>query len=584
MSSNSQDQCQGGAESGDPHGEVRAQPPGPDAPCAGVDLPAVRRPPEGRRASLARWGPATLLTIAAALLSLYKLGSSPMWNDETASVSISVQHGHALWSAITSDGGSMSAYYMLLHALFLAGLGQSAISVRLISVVALAVMVPFLYDLVLRCWGARVAVIATALVITNRTVISKAQEARGYTLGLLLVVVATWLLTSFLDRPSRPRLVAWAVVSALACYSLLLSPLFALAQVVSLGTLRRRAAEMRSAVIATGLLAVLLVPLALMALHRGTAQIDWITPIGAGSVTTFLYGLIVPGFSTWLRLLMLLAIVVGIVTVGREAVENKAGSLERWHRVLLLSWAGLPLVAVLAISFAVSLLQPGYLIACVPAFAVLGAVGIMTVARSLAEGAARRIAAIRAGESSRAKRGAPVAGLVLGAGAAALFALYPLAATWSRYGAVIENGPGETAYIVGLARPGDGIIFDQPSQRMIFNYYLLADFDKAGRFPLLPAPVWPSARWGTQVAYAADHRVPAPGAIAATEGRFTRIWVVDGGWAPLPRYLAQSRALLASLGRHYLVVGEDDFKGVKVLLFSGSGSLPPGMHPWTGGG
>jgi len=241
-------------------------------------------------------------------------------------------------------------------------------------------------------------------------------------------------------------------------------------------------------------------------------------------------------------------------------------------------------VAVLAISFAVSLLQPGYLIACVPAFAVLGAVGIMTVARSLAEGAARRIAAIRAGESSRAKRGAPVAGLVLGAGAAALFALYPLAATWSRYGAVIENGPGETAYIVGLARPGDGIIFDQPSQRMIFNYYLLADFDKAGRFPLLPAPVWPSARWGTQVAYAADHRVPAPGAIAATEGRFTRIWVVDGGWAPLPRYLAQSRALLASLGRHYLVVGEDDFKGVKVLLFSGSGSLPPGMHPWTGGG
>jgi hypothetical protein len=531
-----------------------------------------------------RWGPAALLTIAAGLLSAYKLGSSPMWSDETASVSISVQHGHELWSAITSDGGNMSVYYMLLHTLFLAGLGRSAISVRLISVVAFVVMVPFLYGLVLRCWGARVAVIATALVITNRTVITKAQEARGYTLGLLLVVVATWLLISVLDRLSRPRVVAWAVVSALACYSLLLSPLFALAQVVSLGTLRRRTAVMRSAVVAAGLLAVLLVPLALMALHRGTGQIDWIAPIGAGSVTTFLYGLIVPGFSAWLRPLMLLAIVVGIVMVGRGAAESRAGSLERWHGVLLLSWAGLPLVAVLAISFAVSLLQAGYLIACVPAFAVLGAIGITTAARSLAEGAARGIAGIRAGESSRARRGAPVAGLVLGAGAAALFALYPLAQTWGHYGAVIENGPGETAYVVGLARPGDGVIFDQPSQRMIFNYYLLADFHKAGRFPLLPAPVWPSDRWGTQLAYAADHRVPTPGAIAALDGRFSRIWVVDGGWAPLRRYLAQSRGLLAALGRHYPVVGEDDFKGVKVLLFARSGSLPPGMHPWTGGG
>ena len=584
MPSNSQDQCQGGAESGDPHGEVPAQPPGADAPSADVDVPALRRPPEGHGAWLARWGPATVLTIAAALLSLYKLGSSPMWNDETASVSISVQHGHELWSAITSDGGSMSAYYMLLHTLFLAGLGQSATSVRLISVVAFVVTVPFLYGLVLRCWGARVAAIATALVITNRAVISKAQEARGYTLGLLLVVVATRLLVSVLERRSRPRLVAWVVVSALACYSLLLSPLFAIAQVVSMGTLRRRAAVMRSALVAAGLLAVLLVPLALMALHRGSAQIDWIAPMSAGSARTFLYGLIVPGFSTWLRPLMLLVIAAGTVTTARGAAESKAGSLERWHGVLLLSWAGLPLVVVLAISFSVSLLQPGYLIASMPAFAVLGAIGITTVAGLLAEGTARGIAAVRAGERARATHGAALAGLVLGAGAAALFALYPLAETWGHYGAVIENGPGETAYVVGLARPGDGIIFDQPSQRMIFNYYLLADFDKAGKLPRLPAPVWPSAAWGTQLPYAANHRVPTPGAIAALDGRFNRIWVVDGGWAALPRYLAQSRALLAALDQHYPVVGEKDFKGVKVLLFTRSGSLPPGMQRWSGGG
>jgi mannosyltransferase len=517
-------------------------------------------------------------------LSLYKLASSPMWSDETASVSISVQHGHGLWSAVASDGGSMSAYYLLLHTLFLAGLGQSAVSVRLVSVVAFVVMVPFLYGLVRRCWGTQVAVIATALVITNRMVISKAQEARGYALGLLLVVVAAWLLSVAVDRLSRPRLVAWAVVSALACYSLLLSPLFAVAQFVSLGTLRRRPRLVRSAVIAVGVVAVLVVPLGLMALHRGTGQIDWIAPISAGSVKGFLYGLIVPWFSTWLRWLMLVVIFVGIVQTVREAVEREAGSLERWHRVMLLCWGVLPLVVLLAISFSVSLLQSDYLIASVPAFAVLAALGITTIARWAGAGAAGGIAAIRAGEGSRSRRGPAPAGLVLAAALAGLIVVYPLVDSWGRYGAMIENGPGETALVVGLARPGDAIIFDQPAQRMIFNYYLLAGFDTAGKLPLLPAPAWPSTAWGTQLPYAADHRVPTPAAIAALDGRFSRIWVVDGGWAPLPRYLAQSRAMLAALGQGYPVVGEEDFRGVKVLLFSKSGPRPPGMHAWTGGG
>ena len=41
--------------------------------------------------------------------------------------------------------------------------------------------------------------------------------------------------------------------------------------------------------------------------------------------------------------------------------------------------------------------------------------------------------------------------------------------------------------------------------------------------------------------------------------------------------------MLAALGRAYPVAGEADFQGVKVLLFSQSGPLPPGMHVWAGG-
>jgi hypothetical protein len=505
-----------------------------------------------------------------------------MWSDETASVSISVQHGHALWSAVASDGGSMSGYYLLLHVLFLAGMGQSPVPVRLVSVIAFIATVPFLYGLVRRCFGAPAAVVATAIVITNRMVIEKAQEARGYALGLLLVVAAAWLLSVAVGRLSAARVVPWAVVSVLACYSLLLSPLFAVAQFVSLGTMRRRRGFVRAALIAAVLAVVLLVPLALMALHRGTAQIDWIAPLSTGSVKGFLYGLVVPWYPTWLRWLMLVVIVVGAAQASVEAKRNKAGSPERWQRVLWLAWAALPLAGVLAISSSVSLLQSDYLIASVPAFAVLATLGIKTVADWAVSGARGVVEKLRSDNGAPRAR-ARVAAPVLVAVVAALVVVNPLVRSWGRYGAVIENGPGTTRLIVSRARPGDAIIFDQPAQRMIFNYYLLADFDKAGRLPLLPVPVWPSDAWGGELPYASDHKVPTPAAIAALHGRFTRIWVVDGGWAPLPRYQAQSRQMLAAIDKGYPVSGEADFRGVKVLLFSTSGPLPPGMHAWAGG-
>ena len=327
---------------------------------------------------LVRWGPPALLTIAAVPVSLYKLGSAPMWNDETASVSISVQRGHAFWSAVASDGGSMSAYYLLLHGLFLAGLAESPVSVRLVSVVAFVATVPFLYGLVLRCFGARIAALATALVVTNRTVIAKAQEARGYTLGLFLVVAGTWFLTSGVARSSRSRFAAWAVTFAVACYSLLLTPLFAASQLISLGTLRRRSAVMRWAAMAIVLLGVLLVPLVLLALHRGTAQIDWIPPISAKTVDAELVDLLSSRFPIWLRWPMFVAIALGAWKIVSEARSSAPGSIERWHRVLLLCWAALPLAAVLLISFAVSLLQGGYLISAIPSYAILAAVGITT--------------------------------------------------------------------------------------------------------------------------------------------------------------------------------------------------------------
>jgi hypothetical protein len=170
----------------------------------------------------------------------------------------------------------------------------------------------------------------------------------------------------------------------------------------------------------------------------------------------------------------------------------------------------------------------------------------------------------------------------LAASTAVLFVLVPYVHSWDAYATTVENGPRATAFVVDLARRGDGVIFDQPSQRMIFDYYLLRDFDKAGILPRLPAAIWPSSPWGTERPYSADHRLPPASALAAASTTYQRIWVVDGGWAPLRKYLASNRVMLANLAHAYHVAGEISFKGVKVFLFARSGSLPAGMQRWYG--
>ena len=59
---------------------------------------------------------------------------------------------------------------------------------------------------------------------------------------------------------------------------------------------------------------------------------------------------------------------------------------------------------------------------------------------------------------SVARTGPGPAGPVLVTVLAALLVVYPFVDSWGRYGAVIENGPGATALVVGLARAGDAIV------------------------------------------------------------------------------------------------------------------------------
>ena len=159
-----------------------------------------------------------------------------MWSDEVASVSISVQHGHAA----LERGRQRRRHDVRLLPVAprtvpcrhgtVPGLGPAHLGCRLRRHGPVPLR---------PCCGAagapQVAVVATAIVVTNRMVITKAQEARRLHARAVPRCRGGVAPHRAVERVSTARLVAWAVVSALACYSLLLSPLFAVAQFVSSG-------------------------------------------------------------------------------------------------------------------------------------------------------------------------------------------------------------------------------------------------------------------------------------------------------------------------------------------------------------
>ena len=70
-----------------------------------------------------------LATAGAVALSLHDLGLRSIWGDEGATLSISSQHGLALFHAIARDGGNLALYYVVEHAVIVVfGVRPSSIS------------------------------------------------------------------------------------------------------------------------------------------------------------------------------------------------------------------------------------------------------------------------------------------------------------------------------------------------------------------------------------------------------------------------------------------------------------------------
>ena len=459
----------------------------------------------------------------AAVLCLFEITTRSIGFDEAATVTIAAQHGSALTSAIAHDGGNMSGFYVLLHAL-IGWFGNDELVIRLPSALASIATVAIIGTIARRLFGARAAFAAGMLTAVSLPLVFWAQNARGYALMVAFVSAAYLIFISIDQTPSRGRWVAYVLLMSLATYSSFVAVLVIPAQLLVLAP-RSRRMRLRPFGLALVAIAILCLPLILLAGRRGSGQLFWVPRPTREIEVQVLQSLtsagLEPSFhataTTTLLMILTAAALIGVAI--SFALSWRRGS-DRFAGSVVLAWVLVPtLLALLYSLFFQPLFLPRNLLMSVPAVALALGAGIGD----------RRV-------NGRAALAA-LAVLVILRG----LQLLP------SYAVSPEPWRQASAYVLARSRPGDCVAFYPADGRMAFQYYYAGASIPDQRLPRLILPI---IGWGHVRTYVEDYATLSPGQIINRGSGCRRLWFVSSHEGQ-PSGPARSRANRA----RYLLLG-----------------------------
>ena len=336
----------------------------------------------------AHWITLALLLVSCLTVRLVCLACKPFWFDEAFSVEVArltwVNFLHLLWWR----EANMSLYYVLLRVWL--HFGQSPYFIRSLSVLMATLTLPAIYWLGRLLFDRRVALIAAALFTFNAYDVRYSQEARSYSLFVLLATFSSGLLVWWLAEPSRRRLREYIAASVLAAYSHFYALLLLAAHWLTLKLARPPqiaedlpSSRLRRAWWTTGLLVL---PLLTFVGKTGAGPIRWIHRPGARDLVEFFEHLC--GSDHWpLALLYVAACAVVLSSVGPR-LWKRHPSRDVWRLQFLLIWFFFPIVLTVLLSFARPIFLGRYMIFCLPPLLILAAAGLERLRRRWMLGAA----------------------------------------------------------------------------------------------------------------------------------------------------------------------------------------------------
>jgi mannosyltransferase len=180
---------------------------------AGATPEVTARPQTAVGRSAPTWLAWAVPTVVTAALGLYQINVPILWRDELATWSAASRTVPQLWAMVHNVDAVLGLYYLGLH-LWMAVFGQSAVAMRLPSVLAMTAAAAVVALTGKRLGGTRVGLISGLIFAVIPSVSRYAQEARPYAFATLFAALATLLLLRAMERPTWLR---WG------CYSLALA-------------------------------------------------------------------------------------------------------------------------------------------------------------------------------------------------------------------------------------------------------------------------------------------------------------------------------------------------------------------------
>lgn len=390
------------------------------------DDAGVRRP--------GRWLPAiavALPAMAMAAIGGIGLTGSGLWPDELAT----------WWAATTSVDndlgvlryvdGVFGPYYAVMK-VWVAVFGDTDVALRLSSLLAMVVAAGLIGAIGRRLVGVRTGVIAGLLFAVLPGTSRFGQEVRPYAMVTCAAILATYLLVRLMERPSRPRYCRYAVALAATGLLHMVAVLILVPHVVMVLTAGRSIRRNWLIASVAGVLPVL--PFVWIGASQ-SGQVAWIATTNQAPqlYATTLFG----GFAA-------LAVMVLIAIFARPY---------RYPGTWFVAWALGPVLALLAISVVMPLMQPRYLLFCLPGWALL--IG-SALSGELRPGATNP-AGTRPARSPRAVlRWAVAVGLVLAIGLLGLQRQREVRQYWGHEGIAAR----ELAEVIGAQyQPSDAILY-----------------------------------------------------------------------------------------------------------------------------
>ncbi len=149
------------------------------------------------------------ILILAALLRLLHLGRESLWWDEALTVAIVRLDWEAFWKVLSHSEANMGLYFCLLR--LWVNLGESEFVLRSLSALTGVLGVGLVYVLGKRLFDTKVGLIGAALLATNSFHIQYSQEARAYSLMVLLTALSSLFFLRAIEHSSRNEWVSRAL-------------------------------------------------------------------------------------------------------------------------------------------------------------------------------------------------------------------------------------------------------------------------------------------------------------------------------------------------------------------------------------